>query len=347
MPTPSVTPTIRVAMCHGLDELVRAAGVDFEALLCECGIDPALLGDPENRIPFHRYVALLESAAAAGDDLIGFRHGAMQSIQVIGVLGYVIRASPDVRTQLTHASRYFALHQEGAAFTLRDDGQVAEFRYAVLDPRILLHRQDAENTLALAVAQLRALTNQPKWTPLSVHFEHPAPAGRTELVRFFGCPVHFSDSFDGMRFPALFLDTPVHSADAGLHAILERHAEACLAQHVHTTSLAARTRRLIVASLASGSATMGDIAHRLAMTPRTLQRRLMEEGVQFSQLTDDIRKELALQYLGDSSLSLTDTAFLIGYSDLTAFHRAFRRWFRQTPLEFQKRTRRSQHLETE
>ncbi len=343
MLAPSSTPTIRVAICGGLDELVRAAGADFEALLRQAGIDPALLNDPENRIPFHRYVELLESAAAAtGDDLIGLRLSSMQSIQVVGVLGYVLQSSPDVRTQLMHTTRYFALHQEGAAITLRKAGEVAEFVYTVLDPQVSLHRQDAEATLALAVAQWRVLTGQPHWAPLSVHFEHPAPASAQELGRFFGCPVHFSESFDGLRFPHAFLDAPIRSADAGLHAILTRYAEESMARHRDTTSLAGRTRRLIAASLANGSATIDGVAERLAMTPRTLQRRLVQEGLQFSHLVDDIRKDLAAKYLHDPKLGLTDTAFLVGYSDLTAFHRAFRRWFKQTPLEFQKQAQRPQ-----
>jgi AraC-like DNA-binding protein len=343
MLAPSSTATIRVAICYGLDELVLAAGADYHALLRQVGIDPVLLGDVENRMPFHRYVALLEAAAVAtGDDLIGMRLGAMQAIQMIGVLGYVVRASPDVRTQLIQASRYFALHQEGAALTLRGQGPQAEFVYTVFDPNVSLHRQDAENTLAIVVSAWRSTTGLQRWAPASVHFEHPAPSKAQELGRFFGCPVHFSDTFDGIRFPAESLDTPVHTADPTLYTILTRYAEESLSRHKEVTSLAAQARRLIVASLASGGATIDGVAQRMAMTPRTLQRRLEHEGLQFSELVDDIRKDLAAQYLRDTRLGLTDTAFLVGYSDLSAFHRAFRRWFKQTPLEFQK-TRGAQH----
>ncbi len=336
-PSSSSTPTIRALTCYGLEHLVRVAGVDYDVLLHKAGIDPVLLGDPENRIPFQRYVQLLENAAiATGDDLIGLHMGSMQSLQVIGVLGYVLQSSPDVRTQLAHTARYFALQQEGAAITLRNAGPVAEFVYTVFDPDVSLHRQDAEGTLALAVANWRTLTGQPHWSPLSVHFEHPAPAGQQELGRFFGCPVHFSDSFDGMRFPPAFLDMPIQSADPGLHAILTRYAEDSLAGHRDMTSLAMRTRRLIAASLANGSASINTVAERLAMTPRTLQRRLAEEGLRFNALLDDTRRNLAVQYLGDPHLGLTDIAFLVGYSDLTAFHRAFRRWFDQTPFAFRE-----------
>jgi AraC-like DNA-binding protein len=330
-------PTIRVVTCYGLEKLVRAAGVDFDFLLRQVGIEPGLLSDPESRIPFVNYVQLLESAAAAtGDDLIGLHMGSMQSIQVIGVLGYVLQSSPDVRTQLAHTARYFALQQEGATITLRNAGPAVEFVYTVLDPNVSLHRQDAEGTLALAVANWRTLTGLPHWSPLSVHFEHPAPVKVQELCRFFGCPVHFSEDFDGMRFPPAFLGMPIRSADPGLHAILTRYAEDSLTDHKDLTSLAMRIQRLIAASLATGSASINDVAERLAIAPRTLQRRLAGEGLRFNDLLDETRRNLAVQYLDDPHLGLTDIAFLVGYSDLTAFHRAFRRWFGRTPIEFRE-----------
>jgi AraC-like DNA-binding protein len=335
-----LTPTIRVAAFHGLDALVRDAGVDFDALLARVGIDPAVVGDPESRIPFHRHVQLLESAAAlTGDDVLGLHLGSLQSLQVVGVLGYTLQSAPDIRAQFSLVARYLALHQEGATITLRSDGRVADLIYAVFDPQVTLHRHDAEMTLALTVGQWRALTDQPQWSPLSVHFEHPAPASEASLRRFFGCPLYFSEPFDGLRFPTTFLDTPIKSADAGLNAILSRYAEESLGRHPDTTSLPGRTRRLIVASLSNGSATIDEVAKRLTMTPRTLQRRLVQEGLQFSEMVDTTRRELAAQYLRDPQIGLTDAAFLVGYSDLTAFHRAFRRWFKQTPLEFQRQAR--------
>jgi AraC-like DNA-binding protein len=340
MPASDSIPTIRVAAFHGLQDLVRAAGIDYAMMLGRAGIEPAVVDDPENRIPYRQYVRLLEDAATAtGDDLLGLRLGSMQSIEVVGVLGYALQSSPDVRTQVTHTARYLALHQEGAAIRVRQGGPLAEFVYTVFDPQVTLHRHDAELTLALAVAQWRALTGQPNWAPASAHFEHPMPAGEAAVSGFFGCPVYFSQSFNGLRFPSGFLDTQIKSSDAGLHAILVRYAEESLSRHKDVTSMSGQIRRQITASLASGRTTIEGVARCLAMTPRTLQRRLAREGLQFSEMVDTIRRDLAAQYLRDPNIGLTDTAFLVGYSDLTAFHRAFRRWFGQTPLDFQKQAR--------
>jgi AraC-like DNA-binding protein len=143
-----------------------------------------------------------------------------------------------------------------------------------------------------------------------------------------------------MRFPPSFLDTPIQTGDSGLQAILSCYAEDSLAGHKDMTSLGMRTRRLIAASLANGSGTIRHVAENLAMTPRTLQRKLADEGIRFNDLLDDTRRDLAVQYLNDPHLGLTEIAFLVGYSDLTAFHRAFRRWFDQTPYAFRDQVER-------
>ncbi|MFT7772195.1 AraC family transcriptional regulator [Roseateles sp.] len=331
--------TVRVAALFGLAALVFAAGADFEVLLRHVGIDEGLLQDPEHRITFRQFVQVLDAAAAlTGDDCLGLHLGTAQSFQVAGVLGYAVQASSDVRSQLALAARYMALHQDGATFELEVEGDIALLRYVVNDAHVTRHRHDAEATLALGINQWRSQTGQPYWAPSSVHFEHPAPPSEAEqeLRRFFRCPVHFGESFDGMRFPAAFLETPIHSADPALHQILTRYADECLTRHNVPKTFAAQARRLITGGLGNGHATIDDVARKLAMPTRTLQRRLAEEGLQFGELVDHTRRELAAQYLGDRRLSLTDAAFLLGYSDLTAFHRAFRRWFNQTPLEYRR-----------
>lgn len=336
-PAPAVL--VRVAALGGLEELARAHGIAFERLLENQGIAPEWFTHADNRIAFRQLVGLLDDASAAiGDDCIGLHLGAAQSLHCSGILGYAAQASPDVRASIALAGRYFGLHQEGATLRLQTRDGTASVAYEVSDPQVPMHRQDTEMTMALCIAQVRLLTGLPQWSPSSMHFVHPAPlpASERELRRFFGCALHFADTFDGARFPERFLATPTRTADANLLQILTRYAEECLARQDDTPSWAGRTRRLIAAGLASGRAGIDEVAQSLAMTPRSLQRRLADEGKHFSDLVEDTRRDLAVQYLRDPRLSLTDAAFLVGYSDLTAFHRAFRRWFNQTPLAYQR-----------
>jgi hypothetical protein len=209
MLSPTMHTTVRVAALEGLGGLVSEAGVDYAVLLRQQGIDPLMLDDPDNRLAFAQMVRLFDAAAAVTqDDCLGLHLGAAQAIHVAGVLGYAIQACPDVRTQIGHVTRYFALHQDGAVMDMRVERSSALLTYAVYDGEVLLHRHDAEATLALAVSQCRLHVGQSKWTPTTVHFEHPTPQATSEreLRRFFGCPVHFGEPYNGMRFPVSFLD---------------------------------------------------------------------------------------------------------------------------------------------
>lgn len=329
--------TIRVAALEGVAAMVAMAGGSLHHLLRQQGIESSVMDDPENRLQFSQMTQVLDAAArVTGDDCFGLHMGMAQSPEMLGVLGYAMRASPNVQSMIGHLSRFCTLHQDGAVFELSLSGDSAMLTYSVLDEHVILHRHDTESCLAIAVSQCRSHVGQPNWSPRSVHFEHPAPgiAAQHELARFFGCALYFSEPYNGLRFPSAFLATPLHTADAGLSQVLLRYAEESLTLHTDHFSLVGRARRRIAAGLGSGQANIQEVARHLSMTPRTLQRHLVEEGTRFNLLVDATRKELAARYLADSNLPSMDVAFLLGYSDVTAFHRAFRRWFGQTPQAY-------------
>jgi len=337
MPSIPRPTTLRIAALTGLPELLEARGVSLDEIASGQGLDPARLRDPDDRITFRQYVDLLDAAAlASDDDCLGLHLGMEQSIQVTGVVGYVIQSAPDVRMQLTHSLRYFSLHQDGASISLDTEGEVATLKYQVFDPQVVLHRHDSEQTVAICVNQSRVLTGLRNLAPRSVHFVHPAPApaSERELKRFFGCPVLFSQPFDGMQCSSSVLSTPVRSADPALHGILTTFADERLARQNDSHSFTGQVRRMIVNGLSSGRVAIEDVARQLSVSPRALQRHLSEEGHRFNALVDSTRREMAVEYMRNARISLTDTAFLVGYSDLTAFHRAFRRWFSKTPVEY-------------
>lgn len=186
MLAPRSNTTVRVAALDGLGAMVHLAGVELTDLLHQQGIDPSLLDEPDNRLSFGQMVRVLDDAArATGDDCIGLHMGAAQAIHIAGILGYAMRACPNLRAQLDQLGRYYVLHQDGAAIDFRQDGDVVTVRYSVYDGQVMLHRHDAEATLALAVIHCRSQTGLPHWVPASVHFEHPAPkqASERELLR--------------------------------------------------------------------------------------------------------------------------------------------------------------------
>lgn len=224
---------IRVAALDGLQQIVEAAGVDYVAMVRDQGIDPAVLAHPEHRLSFAQVVRLHDAAAdATGDDCLGLHLGLAQSFHSAGIFGYALQASSDVRTQTACAARYVALHQDGTDIALSIDGDTATISYTVHDPDAPVHRHDTEQAAAICINQWRIQTGQRDWTPTSVHFSHPMPRASSvlELQRFFGCPMHFGEPADALRFPLAFLDTPIRGGDAALHRILTRYADECLAR---------------------------------------------------------------------------------------------------------------------
>ena len=136
--------------------------------------------------------------------------------------------------------------------------------------------------------------------------------------------------------PRALLDRPLVSPNEGLFAYLERHAEALQARVAGSASLASRVRELLSARIRQGEPEQAAIAQALAMSERTLQRRLQDEGVTFAVLLDDVRADLGRMYLADPKLAIFEVAFLLGYSEPSAFNRAFRRWTGTSPSDFRR-----------
>jgi AraC-like DNA-binding protein len=129
------------------------------------------------------------------------------------------------------------------------------------------------------------------------------------------------------------LDEALPSADPRLHAVIRSHADRLLEELPRVESLTTRVRELLMTGLASDTATLTHVANTLHISERTLARRLEDEGTSFKLLLEDLRRRLALRYVGDSDLAFSEIAFLLGFSQVAAFHRAFKRWTDQTPLE--------------
>ena len=129
---------------------------------------------------------------------------------------------------------------------------------------------------------------------------------------------------------------PLRRRDPILRHVLEEHANEVLNRLPVRTGLAFEVQRLLAARVAGGDPSLKSIGRDLGMSSRTLQRRLTDEGVSFQRLLDDTRKGTARRYLADSTLAIGEIAYLLGYSEAAAFHRAFKRWYGQTPDAFRK-----------
>ncbi|HEX6738182.1 MAG TPA: helix-turn-helix domain-containing protein, partial [Vicinamibacteria bacterium] len=170
-------------------------------------------------------------------------------------------------------------------------------------------------------------------------FRHARPADAREHARLFEAPLRFSQPENALVFDEAVLAARVRDADPWLLPIVEDHLRQQIAGPPPAASWPQAVRDLVARSVAEGQATVRAISRGLGLSVRTFQRRLAEHGLVFKQILDEVRHELALRYLGEAEATLTDVALRLGYSELSAFDRAFRRWTGGSPLEHRRRAR--------
>lgn len=317
-----------------------AMGVDPRELQRLTGFDAASAEDPDARIPLAQEESLWDEAARlSGDEDFGLHAAERLKPGAFDVLDYAVRTAPTLRQALERLARYNRLEHDAAVFTLHDRGlhTRVEHGFGGLGGPC---RHAAEFTLASHLTIGSQITGT-RLFPTAVDFRHARPASTTEHVRLFGVEPRFSCEVNALEWESSVLERSVTSADPGLSRVIERQAQAMLAARPEPmTSYTERVRQLLTTALAQGGgeATLKSLASRLKMSERSLQRRLTDEGVTFDEVLDGLRRELSLRYLADPKLAISEVAYLLGYSEPSPFHRAFRRWTGTTPSEARRGT---------
>lgn len=330
----TLTFTIQAKAAVKILKAAVARGVKAGALCEAVNFDPSVLEDPDSRMPFAQLVALYEKAAElTGDHNFGLHIGESVDLSAFDVVGYCALNSPTLGAAFARVARYHSIWTDGALFTLEtaDDTSAIVYRYS--DPSILEHRQDSEMTLATVTTLCRNIAT-PDFTPATVEFQHAAPADLSEHRRLFNCPVKFGAPANRLFFPRSFLSMPIAKADASLCALLDRHAEELLTKYPPRDLLIDRVRTVIADEFRGGEPSLERIADHLGLTPRTLQRKLQELGTSYNDVLDQMRRQLAMRYLREPQMAICEVAYLLGFSESSSFHRAFKRWTGLTPKEF-------------
>ena len=213
-----------------------------------------------------------------------------------------------------------------------EDG-VAHLMFWTTDPYVSSYRQATEDKGAHLFQIVRTIASS-VWHPLEVRFEHPAPDNVQEHRRVFGGPVLFDQEYNVLTFDAGLLGDRLATADKRLLCIMIRVIERMLRELPDPDKLLHKVRQLAVDNLPHGKISSADIAQEMGMSPRTLQRRFAEHGMTYRGLLNQTRHALSLRYLRQSRLTISETAFLLGYTDVSAFSRAFVRWTGLTPSEY-------------
>jgi AraC-like DNA-binding protein len=315
-----------------------ASGVKSEELENATGFRAASASDPDARIPLAMETALWEEAAKrTGDTSFGIHTAERLQPGQFDVLDYVIRTAPSPRVAVERVVRYNRLEHDIAVFSIADRGAITRIEHAFGDGRHVQSRHAAEFTLASLIVFGSQITGT-RMLPRAVEFTHARPAATSEHVRLFGVEPRFRADVNALEWDRDVLDRPNPTADPALARTILRHADSLLAALPEaTTSYADRVRRILADKLGEGDATLVSAARQLKMSERSLQRRLSADGVTFDALLDEVRHQLSLRYLADPQIAISEVAYLLGYSEPSPFHRAFKRWTGATPSEVRQR----------
>lgn len=319
---------VRVIEPKGADELIRHYEIDDDVERL-----------PEVTLPVDVLRALSDEAATrVGDPFLGLRIACAIPRGGFGLFEFLLRSGSTVRKSFELAIRYSALVDDASEVSMTESED--EVRY---DARIPGHplcggRQSNELVTA-AIVRLFRQACRPDWRPRRVWFANSAPMDTAPLRSFFETDdLAFDVGSNGFSFDATDLDRPVISSDDPLNAVLERHAAAWLERYPPSGRLMDRVRDRIRSELQNGPS-LPQIASALGLGKRTLQRRFLEEHTSFRDVVDEVRHELAKQYVEDRSLPLGEVAFLLGYADLRSFTRSFTRWTGHTPNAYRRQRR--------
>ena len=326
--------TIQAKAVEKIAAAAATRGVRAATLYEGVNLDASVLEDPDSRIPFAQLVALYEKAAElTGDQNFGMHIGESVNPSAFDVVGYCAVNSPTLGAAFARVARYHSIWTDGALFTLETANETSSILYRYLEPSTEPRRQDSEMTLATVTTLCRNIAT-PDFTPTNVEFQHAAPADISEHVRLFNCPLKFDAPANRLSFPTSYLSLPIAKADASLCALLDRHAEELLTKFPPRDSLIEQVRSLIAAEFRGGEPSLDRIADQLGLTPRTLQRKLQELGTSYNDVLDQMRRQLAMRYLREPQMAICEVAYLLGFSESSSFHRAFKRWTGVTPKEF-------------
>jgi AraC-like DNA-binding protein len=313
-------------------------GLEIQEICEEIGFDPSPLADPGARVSLEKFNALWEAVVLrSGDKDFGLHFGEAAHEFFGGhILFAVMMNCPIVGDALEKFFRYHSLMADIHEMRINRKGTYASLRLETLQPGVRLHRHHSEAILTIVATLLRRLSEN-RIDPVEVHFAHPEPEDVAEHRRIFRAPLLFRQPRNRFIIRKEDLALPIFLANPDLLESMERFAHERVVELYGRDGWADRVTRSIDKILSRGERpSIDSIARSLAVSTRQLQSRLKAEGASYQQLLDRIREEMALRYLGKPEVTICDIAFLLGFSEQSAFNHAFKRWTGRTPGEYRK-----------
>jgi AraC-like DNA-binding protein len=327
---------ISILLVRALIDGVGAAGVAQDRFLAAAGFDPSRIGDADGRLSPEEYDALVECAFdLTNDEAFGLHFGEHTGPAAHQLVAHLVMSAGTLREAMDGLIRFQLLLMDKPRCRLEEQDGDARVVYDIAPGPSRCRRFRAEMAMTgfLRIVQYFGRGARPR----EVAFEHSAPAYRSEYARVFGGVERFDQSFTGVVIDReLLAAVPLHR-DTSFHRALEAQAETRVARLGREQSYAERVRDYLLGGTTNRGDDMEGVARGLGLSSRTLRRRLREEGATYSAIASAVFVALARRLLVDEARSVEETAYSMGYSTPTSFHKAFKRWTGMTPKAFRQR----------
>jgi len=309
-----------------LDEL----GEDWHHILRVCEIDPASVEDPEARIPQERFDRVWKTASdVTGDPCIGLHAGERVHPHAVNLFGYLMLSSATIGAGLHRVARYQAVLTGKPWIKIEEEATCVRVRIGMTEGNPDTCAIHAEY-FAAGLLQIMGWVSEQEIDPIEVRFSHSPRADTAEYRRILRAPVHFETERNEMLFAAGVFALPSQHANARFARLHEQYASQLL-EIQRDKSLVGRVRQQLSEQLESGPPDRSSVAKCLALSDRSLQRHLSEEGTNFRSILDNWRRDLARNQLQNHDTPIAEIAYLTGFSEVSSFTRAVKRWFGCTP----------------
>lgn len=326
-------PTVSVGLARSFFAFAVTRGADPDALARDASVDPQTWTDHDARVPLARYQALVRAGKSlTGEGGLPIYFAEAIDMAEFSVVGLLANASMTMRDGLVQLNRYGQLAAEVEL------GEGPRFTYGMRDgaPWLVDTRRNPNDFFELTESTFTRMITLPRlFLPgeyvLEAHVTYPEPKHRAVYDAVWRCPITFGAEWNALRTNQTLRDHRIREYPAYAFGALSAHAEHLLRDLEASKTTRGCVESLLMPILHTGEISMDAIADTLSLNRKTLYRRLKEEGVTFEQVLDDLRCKLALHYLEGQRVSVNETAYLVGFSDPSAFSRAFKRWTGRSP----------------
>lgn len=304
--------------------VIESYGIDPNALFKEEDLEISFPIDANKRISYQKFDRVRARVAeVSGDEAIGLLTGKYMHPSHLGALGYAWLASRSLRIALKRWQRFIRVVNSGARLGMVEHNGLMELEMAIDLPSANVAVRD--DAACAAITKLMRYNYGPDLKPSFVTLKRPRPADTTPWSAYYGCDIEFEARRNEIHIALDLLDATLPSANPHLARLNEELVIQYL-DLLDCEDFSGRVHYEIVQHLPCGHIDQGMVAEALHITPRTLRRRLQSQGLTFKSLLDDVRRELADQFIIDSNLTVTEISFMLGFSEASSFTRAFRNW---------------------